>query len=322
MGLAEMGVDYVRISVTDRCNLRCVFCRPAGDCDFVRPNEILQIEEIHRTARLLAECGITKFRITGGEPLLRDDLAALIEKLKQVEAIKDLSLTTNGTLLEERVEEMKAAGLGRVNVNLPSMERQNYRKVTGFDCFDKVIGGIHRAIEAGLAPVKLNAVVLRGLNDDQVTALAAMSVQLPVVVRFVEYFATTPGTLPASDYVPNRTVRAMIEKRFGRLTQTVVGYGGGPASYLKIRDSAGSVGFIDSRSSVFCRTCNRLRLTSDGKVKPCLYAAPACDVKRLIRNGASDKEIGSTLRRVLAEKHLFTKLSCFNGGFCMRKVGG
>jgi len=213
-------------------------------------------------------------------------------------------------------------GLGRVNVNLPSMERQNYRKVTGFDCFDKVIRGIHRAIEVGLAPVKLNAVILRGLSDDQVTALAAMSVQLPVAVRFVEYFATIEGTMPASAYVPNSAVRTMIEKRFGRLTQTVVGYGGGPASYLKIGDSAGSVGFIDSRSSMFCRTCNRLRLTSDGKVKPCLYAAPACDIKQLIRNGASDKEIGGILRRVLVEKHLFTKLSCFGEEFCMRKVGG
>ncbi len=320
--MKRMGADYVRISVTDRCNLGCVFCRPAGDCDFVRPSEILQIEEIYRVVRLLAECGIRKVRITGGEPLLRDDLTALIKRLSQVEGIEDLSLTTNGTLLEERAEEMKAAGLGRVNVNLPSLERQNYRKVTGFDCFDKVIRGIHRAMEAGLAPVKLNAVILSGLNDDQVTALAAMSVQVPVAVRFVEYFATIEGTMPASAYVPNSVVRSMIERRFGRLTQTVVGYGGGPASYLKIGDSAGSVGFIDSRSSVFCRTCNRLRLTGDGKVKPCLYAAPACDIKQLIRNGASDKEIGSILRRVLAEKHLFTKLSCFGEEFCMRKVGG
>ena len=317
-----MAIDYLRVSVTDRCNLRCVFCRPAGDCDFTRCDQLLRIDEIHRIVRLFARLGITRVRITGGEPLLRDDMTALIAKLAHVPGIRDLSLTTNAVLLERRADQMKAAGLARVNVNLPSMEAHNYKEITGFDCFNKVMRGIHKAIDAGLAPLKLNAVILRGLNDDQVTALAAMSIELPVIVRFVEYFATTAGNIPASDYVPNSAIRATIEKQFGPLTQTVVGYGGGPASYFKMPRSAGSVGFIDSRSSVFCRTCNRLRLTSDGKIKPCLYAAPACNVRELIRSGMSDEELGSVFRKVLAEKHRYTKLNSYNEEFCMRKVGG
>lgn len=317
-----MGVNYLRISVTDRCNLRCVYCRPSDDWDFAEHAEVLRFEEIHRIVRLLTECGITRVRLTGGEPLMRPNLTSLVAKLAETEGIEDLALTTNGVLLGPMADELKAAGLHRVNIGLSSTQAQNYREVTGFDFLDQVTGGICKAIEAGLAPVKVNAVVLKGLNDCQITALARMSVRLPVIVRFVEYYPTTQHTRPAAEYVPNSVVRHIIEREFGPLSDTIIGYGGGPASYFKISGSAGAIGFINCRTAVFCRSCNRLRLTSDGRIRPCLYSAFDYDVKQMLRSGAADGQVRTLLRRIVRQKHHFTRQNSFTKEFCMRKVGG
>ncbi|HUU18561.1 MAG TPA: GTP 3',8-cyclase MoaA [Sedimentisphaerales bacterium] len=319
-----MSIDYLRISVTDRCNLRCIYCNPLGDCGCIEPREILRFEEIERIARLFAECGINKFRLTGGEPLVRKDIVRLVEKLARIPNIDDLALTTNGVLLEPLAAQLKAAGLQRINISVDSVERESYKKITGFDLLRKVTKGIHKAIEAGLTPVKINSVIIKGLNDseEQILALAAMSVHLPVTVRFIEYCPTGKYTNPASEYLPNRDVRFIIERKYGPLSSVVMEHSPGPALNFKFRNSAGAVGFISGRSSIFCRSCNRLRLTSDGKIKPCLYSAHTYDLKRLIRGQATDRQIRDLLKRIISEKGNYTKVNSLKEGFSMCKVGG
>jgi len=319
-----MSIDCLRVSVTDRCNLRCVYCHPLPDCGLIAREEILDFEEILRIIRLFAECGIKKVRLTGGEPLLRRDIVRLVRELTAIAGIEELSATTNGVFLESLAEELKAAGLHRVNISIDSIERKTYERITGFDLLPGVLEGIYRAIDAGLTPVKINSVIIKGLNDseEQITALAGMSVDLPLSVRFIEYCPTNTSTRPAADYVPNAAVRAVIERKYGALSRTVNSCGNGPAVYFKAPDSVGTIGFISGRSTTFCSSCSRLRLTSDGKVMPCLYSAHAHDLKTLIRDGRSDRQIRGFLSRIIAEKVNYTKSNSLKEEFSMCKIGG
>jgi len=317
-----MCVKCLRVSVTDRCNLRCVYCRPRHDCEYIDRNEILTFEEIHRTVRLLAGCGIEKIRLTGGEPLVRKNIIDLVARLAATQGIRELALTTNGVLLPQMADELKAAGLDRVNVSLDSMEVDSYRRITGRDFLSTVVSGVHKALDVGLRPVKINAVILRGTNYSQIAALARMSIDLPVTVRFIEYCPTSKDTRPSGDYVPYSEIRRIIERAFGPLSQAAIGHGNGPALYLKIPNSCGAIGFIAGRSTVFCRSCNRLRLTSDGKVKPCLYSPSQYDIRKLLRNGADDEKILNELKRAIAAKDGFTRLDASEYEFSMRRVGG
>jgi cyclic pyranopterin phosphate synthase len=317
-----MRVNYLRISVTDRCNLRCVYCRPRHDCDFIERAEILSYEEIHRLVRLFVDCGVDRVRLTGGEPLVRRGVASLVARVARTRGISEVALTTNGVLLASMAEELKAAGLDRVNVSLDSLAAENYRRITGSDCLPQVLRGIHRAAQAGLLPVKINAVILRRINAAQILALAGLSLDLPVAVRFIEYCPTGRDIEPADDYVPYTEVRAIIEREFGRLSDAVAGPGNGPAAYFKISGSAGTIGFIAGRSTMFCPSCNRIRLTSDGRIRPCLYSAFDYNVKRLLRGGASDEKVRSLLAEIIARKGSVNKLDALATEFCMRKVGG
>ncbi len=317
-----MNADYLRISVIDRCNLQCVYCHPLCGCDFLKREEILRLEEIERITKLFAQCGIRKIRLTGGEPLIRKNLTYLIEKLAGIKKIEELTLTTNGVLLEPLAAELKNAGLQRVNVSVDSAESQSYKKITGFDLLPRVTKGIYKALEVGLSPVKINSVIIKDINVSQILPLAQMSVYLPVEVRFIEYCPTSKYTKPASNYVPTSKVREIIESKFGPLSFVFTGATNGPALYFKIKNSAGTIGFISGRSSTFCRLCNRLRLTSDGKLRPCLYSAHSYDLKKLIRTGASDREVLNLLERIISEKSNYTKLNSFTNEFSMQKVGG
>jgi cyclic pyranopterin phosphate synthase len=317
-----MSVDYLRISVTDRCNLRCIYCNPLGSCGFIERREILSFEEIYRIARLFVGCGITKVRLTGGEPLVRRNIVHLVRELAGIEGVEELTLTTNGILLEPVAAELKAAGLQRINISVDSTERENYEQITGFDSLPRVTRGIYKAIEVGLTPVKINSVIMRDVNVSQIATLAQMSVYLPVIVRFIEYCPTDKYTKEVTDYVPNSKVRKIIESKFGPLS-AILGRGtSGPALYFKVRNSAGAIGFISGRTSVFCRSCTRLRLTSNGILKPCLYSTHHYDLKKLIRNSASDKQVLVLLERIIEEKHRYTKFNSFTEEFSMRKVGG
>ena len=334
-----MSIDCLRLSVIDKCNLRCVYCHPLPDCVFIEHEFVsrassprfeggtpstLRFEEILRIVRLFAECGIKKLRLTGGEPLLRRDIIRLVRELGSIAGIEELSVTTNGVFLESLATELKAAGLKRVNISVDSINVETYERITGFDLLQKVLEGIHRAIDAGLTPVKINSVIIKGLNDsvEQIVALADMSVNLPVSIRFIEYCPTNKSTRPASDYVPNTAVRAVIEHKYGTLWRTFMSVGNGPAEYFKAPGSAGTIGFISGRSSNFCSSCNRLRLTSGGKVMPCLYSARAHDLKPLISSGQSDRQICSFLSRIITEKANYTKSNSAKEEFSMCKIGG
>ena len=319
-----MSVDCIRVSVTNRCNLRCVYCHPGGDCRLAGREETLTFEEIRRIVGLLAECGVSKVRLTGGEPLLRENIIRLVRESAAIAGIKEVSLTTNGVVLEPLAAELKAAGLRRINISVDSMDRGTYKQITGFDLLPRVTRGIYGAIEAGLTPVKINSVIIKGVNDSegQIAGLAEMSVRLPVAVRFIEYCPTNRYTKPASDYLPNRAVRSIIERKYGPLRAIVMSQGNGPAVYFKIADSAGAVGFISGRSSMFCASCSRLRLTSDGKLMPCLYSARAHDLRTRLHNGLSDGQMRDLLKMIIAEKADYTKLNSFKEEFSMCKVGG
>jgi cyclic pyranopterin phosphate synthase len=298
-----------------------------GDCDFIGHEEILTFEEIQRLVGLFVERGIRKVRLTGGEPLVRKGIAQLVRQLAAVSGIEEVSLTTNGVLLAQMAAELKVAGARRVNISVDSMDRASYERITGSDRLASVVEGIYRAIEVGLAPVRINSVVVKGFNDspEQIATLAGMSISLPVAVRFIEYCPTSRQTKPASSYIPNSEVRSMVEREFGLLSPVLAGDMDGPAIYFKAPNSAGTIGFISGRSSLFCQTCNRLRLTSDGKIKPCLYSACSFDVKAMLRGGADDEQLRALLRTIMHQKSRYTRLNSPGEQFeefSMQRIGG
>jgi cyclic pyranopterin phosphate synthase len=284
--------------------------------------EILSFEEIQRIVRLSADYGIRKVRLTGGEPLVRKGIVQLVQRLSRTSGIEEVTLTTNGVLLGPVAAELKAAGAKSVNVSVDSAERENYRRITGFDLLLEVTKSIYKAIEVGLKPVKINSVIIKDINVSQILALAKMSVYLPVAVRFIEYCPTEKHMRPAGDYVPNSDVRRIIESRFGLLSAVQAADTDGPASYYKAKNSAGTIGFISGRSLMFCQQCNRLRMTSDGKIRPCLYSACCYDVRKLIRGGAGDETVRNLLGKILHEKSNYTKFSRSFEQFSMQKIGG
>lgn len=318
----SMNVDYLRVSVTDRCNLRCIYCNPRGDRGLRDREGILDFDEIHRVVRLCAECGIRKVRLTGGEPLMCRNIADLTRKLAAITGIEDLSLTTNGVLLGSMAADLKAAGLKRVNISLDAVDRQRYLQMTGVDSLPQVLEGMHQAIKNGLTPVRLNCVVMREHNLSQVTALVEMAQRLPIAVRFIEYCPTTRITGSADGYVPNAEVREILEAHFGPLSGLAAPDAGGPAVYFQAQGAAGTVGFISGRSSVFCADCTRLRLTSDGKFRPCLHADWCYDVRELLRGGAGDETIRDLIRRSLREKGRHTRITSTTEDFLMQSIGG
>ncbi len=317
-----MKTDYLRVSVTDRCNLRCVYCYPSGGCDLIERKEILRFEEIYRIVRLFTMCGIRKVRITGGEPLIRSDIVDLVGRLAGIQGIEELSLTTNGVLLEQMAKKLKDAGLHRINISVDSMQHKSYKKITGFDDLASAMKGIYKALDVGLAPVKINSVIIKGLNVSQIIPLAQMSINLPIAVRFIEYCPTSRYTKPAGDFVSTSEIRRVIERNLGSLSTIPISSRDGPASRFKVGNAVGTIGFISGRSSMFCQDCNRVRLTSDGNIKPCLYSSKHYNVKQLIRAGASDKEVVELLKEILREKDNFTKLSSSVSEFDMQKIGG
>jgi len=317
-----MNVDTLRVSVTDRCNLRCIYCNPLGTYGREDPAGLLSFDEICRVVRLGAECGIRRVRLTGGEPLLREGITDLVRRLAATPGVEDLALTTNGAFLESMAAGLKEAGLRRVNISLDAADGPGYRQMTGFDLFPRVMAGLHKALEVGMVPVRINCVVMRDVNLAQVVALAEMTLRLPVSVRFIEYCPTTRSSGPPSCSVPNRAVRDRIEARFGMLSSVVLPDASGPAVYFRIEGALGTVGFISGRSSVFCHRCNRLRLTSDGRIKPCLHAAQSYDIRSLLRAGADDIALRDLIARAIGEKGRYTRLNSHAGDFLMQSIGG
>jgi GTP 3',8-cyclase len=317
-------IDYLRVSVTNKCNLRCIYCHPLSDNTFCEYQNILKLNEILYIIRLFVKCGIKRVRLTGGEPLLRNDILELISKLALIEGIEDISITTNGIRLESLADGLKAAGLHRINISIDSLNRNTYKTITGFDLLGNVLNGIQKAIEYGLNPVKINSVIVKGKNSskEELISLAKMSIDWPVIVRFVEYYPTSKQTTLDSGFVPNTEIQKIIENEFGSIDNISEIKGYGPAKYFKIKNSIGAIGFISGRSSMFCEKCNRIRLSCDGKVKPCLYSSKQYDIQELLNNTASEENILSLLRNILQEKNSYNKKTTPLEEFSMQSIGG
>ncbi|MDK2784625.1 MAG: 3,8-cyclase [Bacillota bacterium] len=315
-------IDYLRVSVTDRCNLRCLYCLPPQG---VRPKtheEILRYEEIVRLVEVAVSLGIRRVRLTGGEPLVRLGLTRLVAALAAIPGLHDLSLTTNGTLLAPLAEELKRAGLRRVNISLDTLRPERFRAVTRGGTLADAWAGIEAALAAGLHPVKINTVAMAGVNDDELADLAELTRRFPLHVRFIEVMPLGADLDWAGAHVlPMAAVRAAVEK-VGRLEPAQVA-GAGPARAWRFPGAPGTVGFIGALSETFCARCNRLRLTADGKLKPCLASDVEVDVRGLLRRGAGNQELEGAFRQALELKPSHHDLASYPGhARVMCQIGG
>lgn len=295
-------IDYLRISLTDRCNLRCIYCMPEEGVCSLSHDDILRLEEIEAIVATAARLGIKHVRLTGGEPLVRKGIVGLVDHIAQTPGIEDVSLTTNGILLPRYAHDLKQAGLSRINISLDSLDPDQYHAITRLGNLADVFAGIEAAFDAGLEPVKLNTVVVRELNQD-LYAFAKLSQHWPLHVRFIEYMPmgstahndicpwTEDDVIAAAEMID--TINATAEKNGEACLEPLTPdnpntpTGWGPAAYWKFPDAPGTIGFISSVSQHFCARCNRLRLTADGKIRPCLFSDTEYDIKTVLRNQAN-----------------------------------
>ncbi|TET34657.1 MAG: GTP 3',8-cyclase MoaA [Planctomycetota bacterium] len=311
-------ITYLRLSVIDRCNLRCFYCMPKGGIEAVAHKDILRFEEISRLVRLLAEeIGITKIRLTGGEPLIRRNVLELIRQLGEIEGLRDLVLTTNGLLLGKMAGDLAQAGISRVNVSLDTLRPDRFREICRGGELEPVLEGIRAAKDAGLHPVKINVVLLKGINDDEVGDFIGFAAEEEIEVRFIEFMKIGHAVAHWDEnFLPANQVADEMEKKF-KLASL-------PASrttvkLYKIEGSNGKVGFISSASGDLCEKCNRLRLTSEGLLRPCLMSDSDLDARKLLRSGASDGEIVAAIQNLVSTKG---KPACYETSRNMSRIGG
>ena len=294
-------IDYLRISLTDRCNFRCIYCMPADGVSMMSHDQILRIEEIEAIARVATRIGIRSVRLTGGEPLVRKGVVDLVRSLKNMPGIENISMTTNGVLLPEMAADLKEAGLSRVNISLDTLDSAQFAEITRVGRIESTLKGINAALETGFNPVKINAVTVRRLNQDYL-GFARLSADRPLHVRFIEYMPVGSSTgidgagWGKEDVVPSEELLEIINERaraagLPELQPTDGNHkpiGWGPARYYEFPDAQGTVGFISPLSRHFCSECNRLRLTADGKLRPCLFSDREVDVRTALREGGED----------------------------------
>lgn len=316
-------LTYLRVSVTDRCNLRCSYCMPAGVVPKLAHDEILTYEEILRVIRAAARLGVKKVRITGGEPLVRRGIIPFLSSVTAVPGLEDVSLTTNGVLLPENVPAIRAAGIRRINVSLDTLSPSLYREIAGMDAFDRVWQGIMAALDAGLSPVKVNVVVLKGVNDAELADFGRLTLKYPLHVRFIERMpigASHPdqnGVMLAPEIHDALSVLGDLQPvHRDRLD--------GPAERYRLPGAPGEIGLIRPISRHFCEQCNRLRLTASGALRTCLLSDAVTDIKGALRSGAGDAEIEKVLiaaaRTKPAAHHLAEPGDAVRS--CMSSIGG
>jgi len=293
----------LRISVTDRCNIRCFYCMPDENVAFRPRHEILSFEEMTRLVRLLATVGINKIRLTGGEPLVRADLPTLVAQLAQVPGIEEIALTTNGILLEEQAAALKAAGLTRLNISLDTLTEETFRRISRRDGLDRVLAGIAAAKRVGFERIRLNAVAIRGITEPEVVPLVNFAREQGLEMRFIEFMPLDAEQTWQHDQVlTGDEIRRLIEAAIGPLEPAARPDPSQPASDFRLVDGSGAVGFINPVSEPFCSDCNRLRLTAEGKLRNCLFSMVEWDVRTLVRNQATDAEVLQLVRDCVAAK--------------------
>ena len=300
------NIDYLRISLTDKCNLRCVYCMPPQGINHISHDEILTFEEITRIVKVMAELGIKKIRLTGGEPLVRKGMLNLVKKLHEIKGIEQFALTTNGILLSEYARELKEAGITRINVSLDTLNETTFQKITGCTGINTVLKGIHSALDEGFR-VKLNCVPCAGLNDNELEDIAKLAQSLPLDVRFIEMMPIGCGKNFTA--IPSEQILLQLEKSFGNAEKYPDNLHT-PAQYYRFQNFKGKIGFISPLSHSFCQNCNRIRLTTEGILKLCLCYSDGLNLKKILRSGADESTLKNEIIQAVKskpEKHTFNK---------------
>lgn len=294
-------VTYLRLSVTDRCNLNCSYCAPSRPKP-VSLDGLMSFDEMRRLVNIGVEMGITKVRLTGGEPLCRKDITEFVSQLCRVPELTDVGLTTNGVLLEQMASGLKQAGMQRINISLDTLSPSKFKRITGKDRWHQVWNGIMAAHDLGFSPIKINTVVMKGVNDDEVAALARLTLKYPFHVRFIEYMPIGTDPRGAEGYFISGTELKKRLETEGQLIPVVGKEGDGPARRFRFHGAPGEVGFISSMSDHFCEQCNRMRLTARGFLRPCLLADDQVDIGTHLRKGACDDALKALFSRALSMK--------------------
>ncbi len=302
------NLNYLRISITDRCNLKCLYCVPQDLIPKLPSREILSYEEILRIVRVSIRLGISKVRVTGGEPLVRKGVYHFLEQLAGIEGLLDISLTTNGVLLKDNIHRIKSAGIKRINISLDTLNREKYQQITGYDFFHQVWDGIELAQRMGFYPIKINVVPVKGVNDDELVDIARLSMDHPFHIRFIEYMPMGSNHMDIDRHLLAPEIKKHIEQ-LGELVPVDRSTNDGPAERFKFESGPGEIGFIRPISRHFCQTCNRLRLTASGQLRPCLMLDKQEDLKSIIRKGCSDRELAEVFLEAVRHKPLQHKLS-------------
>lgn len=292
-------INYLRLSVTDRCNLRCKYCMPVDGIEKKSHQDILRHEEMLAVVKAAAGLGIEKIRLTGGEPLIRKDIIPLIDKMHHIEGIREITLTTNGQLLKGNIEALKAAGLSRINLSLDTLDPEKYKSITRGGHLNRVLECMPEIIKAGLTPLKINVVLIGGFNTDEIEDFINLTLEQPIEVRFIELMPIGEASVWTKDrFVSNALVLERVEMvPVQRESQ------GSPARYYKVPGSVGKVGLINPISCNFCQDCNRIRVTSDGKIKPCLHSNEELDLLHAIRNNEDIEAVLTAAIQGKPEKH-------------------
>jgi len=294
------SIEYLRLSVTDRCDLRCTYCLPKGFKDFEEPQHWLTFDEIERLLAAFARLGTSRIRLTGGEPLLRRGLPELARRIGALPGIRDLSLSTNATRLDRYAPALKAAGISRINVSLDSLDRECMERITGHDSLPKIMAGIMAGKAAGFLPIKINMVAMRGVNDDEIDDMAAFCIEQGFILRLIEAMPMGATGRDAA-FLDLGPIQSRLKEKFNLRPQASE-LGGGPARYLTTADGSANIGFITPMSQHFCATCNRVRLAVDGTLYLCLGQEEKFEFRPLLRDGASDAELEAAIRSAIALK--------------------
>lgn len=293
----------LRLSVTDRCNIRCFYCMPDENVRFRPRREILSFEEIVRFARVSASLGVNKLRLTGGEPLVRADLHKLVRQLAAIPGIRDIALTTNGILLEEQAQGLKDAGLSRLNISLDSLSEETFRRIARRDGLDRVLAGIHAAKRVGFERIRLNAVAIKGITEPEVVPLARFARENQMEMRFIEFMPLDAEQHWQHDQVlSGEEIRRQIEEAIGPLEAAARPDPSQPATDFRFTDGSGTVGFINPVTQPFCEDCNRLRLTAEGQIRNCLFSTVEWDARALLRGSGTDEELAELIRDCVRAK--------------------
>lgn len=293
-------INYLRISVIDRCNFKCMYCMPEGALTYLQKEEILSFEEITTICKSMADLGITKIKITGGEPLVRKDIVELVRQINKVEGIEEITLTTNGILLDTYLDDLIEAGISSINISLDTLIPERFKAITKVDGFERVYEALIRAIHSPLKSVKVNTLLMRGINDDEICQIARLAQYESVDVRFIEMMPIGLG----KEIMPIKKdeIKQTLEKELGLLIPYNGKRGNGPAQYWEIEGFKGKIGFISAVSECFCESCNRIRLTANGFLKLCLHYNKGIDLKSLIRSGISNEELTREIYHTIKHK--------------------